>query len=170
MWLVKGSSVRRPTSTRSLIDSDGDTTPRLSSRLSHPPGLSFTISTQSLVHDRGTSFTMLNPSWPWWIHHQVLFLKTSHPTWSIIFCQNKTFCFSRARLSIRKKTFHKIGDQGKVINFPRKEMHQLFSTQLLSPNASSKWERFQNSKEVANAPGLSLCYRRVGLYSTDIKI
>jgi hypothetical protein len=155
MWLVKGSSVRRPTSTRSLIDSDGDTTPRLSSRLSHPPGLSFTISTQSLVHDRGTSFTMLNPSWPWWIHHQVLFLKT---------------CFSRARLSIRKKTFHKIGDQGKVINFPRKEMHQLFSTQLLSPNASSKWERFQNSKEVANAPGLSLCYRRVGLYSTDIKI
>jgi hypothetical protein len=25
-----------------------------------------------------------------------------------------------------------------VINFPRKEMHQLFSTQLLSPNASYK--------------------------------
>jgi hypothetical protein len=28
----------------SLIDSDGDTTPRLSSRASHPPGLSFVIS------------------------------------------------------------------------------------------------------------------------------
>jgi hypothetical protein len=25
-----------------------------------------------------------------------------------------------------------------VISFPRKEMHQLFSTQLLSPNASNK--------------------------------
>jgi hypothetical protein len=54
------------------------------------------------------------------------------------FVQNKTFCFSRARLSIRKKTFHKTGDQGKVINLLRKEMQQLFSTQLLSPNASSK--------------------------------
>jgi hypothetical protein len=51
--------------------------------------------------------------------------------------KNKTFCLSKARLSIRK-AFHKIGDQGKVINFPRKEMHQLFSTQLLSPKASSK--------------------------------
>jgi hypothetical protein len=30
-----------PTSRRSLIDSDGDTTPRLSSRASHPPDLSF---------------------------------------------------------------------------------------------------------------------------------
>jgi hypothetical protein len=28
--------------------------------------------------------------------------------------------------------------QGTIINFPRKEMHQLFSTQLLSPNASYK--------------------------------
>ncbi len=32
MWPVKGSSVSRPTSTRSLSDSDGDTTPKLSSR------------------------------------------------------------------------------------------------------------------------------------------
>jgi hypothetical protein len=29
---------------------------------------------------------------------------------------------------------------------------------------------FKNSKEVANAPGLALCYRRVGLYSINIKI
>jgi hypothetical protein len=127
MWPVKRSSIIKPTSRRSLIDSNRDTTPRLSSRASHPPGLSFIILTQSLVPDRGTSFPMLNPSRPWWIHHQVVFLKTSHPTWSIIFCQNKTLCYSRARLSIRK-TFHKIGDQGKVINLPRKEMHQLFST------------------------------------------
>jgi hypothetical protein len=27
-----------------------------------------------------------------------------------------------------------------------------------------------NSKEVANAPGLALCYRRVGLCSTNIEI
>jgi hypothetical protein len=49
-------------------------------------------------------------------------------------------------------------------------MHLLFSTHFLSPNASNKWERFWNSKEVANAPGLTLCYRRVGLCSTNIKI
>jgi hypothetical protein len=29
---------------------------------------------------------------------------------------------------------------------------------------------FKNSKEVVNAPGLALCYRRVGLCSTDVKI
>jgi hypothetical protein len=36
--------VIKPTSARSLIDSDGDTTPRLSSHASHPPGLSLIIS------------------------------------------------------------------------------------------------------------------------------
>src|SRR5688572_16727144 len=41
--LVKGSSIIKPTSARSLIDSDGDTTPRLPSRASQPPGLSFII-------------------------------------------------------------------------------------------------------------------------------
>jgi hypothetical protein len=41
--------------------------------------------------------------------------------------KNKTFCFSKARLSIIKILFIK-GYQGMVINFPRKEMHQLFST------------------------------------------
>jgi hypothetical protein len=29
---------------------------------------------------------------------------------------------------------------------------------------------FKNSKEVSNAPGLALCYRRVGLCSTNVKI
>jgi hypothetical protein len=53
-----------PPQARSLIDLDGDTTPRLPSRSSHPPGLSFIILTQSLVPGRGTSFLMLNPSWP----------------------------------------------------------------------------------------------------------
>jgi hypothetical protein len=50
--------------------------------------------------------------------------------------KTKHFVFSKARLSI-KILFIK-GYQGRVINFPRKEMHQLFSTQLLSPNASNK--------------------------------
>jgi hypothetical protein len=44
MWPVKGSSIIKPTLTRSLIDSDGDTISRLSSRASHPSGLNFIIS------------------------------------------------------------------------------------------------------------------------------
>jgi hypothetical protein len=43
------------------------------------------LQSQSLVPDRGTSFLMLNPSWPWWIHHQIFFFENSLPTWSIIF-------------------------------------------------------------------------------------
>jgi hypothetical protein len=43
MWPVKRSSIIKPTSVRSLIDSDSDTTPRLLSRASHPPGLVFII-------------------------------------------------------------------------------------------------------------------------------
>jgi hypothetical protein len=42
-----------------------------------------------------------------------------------------------------------------VINFPRKEMHQLFSTQLLSPNASNKMIKILKHKERDNAPGLA---------------
>ena len=49
-------------------------------------------------------------------------------------------------------------------------MQQLFSTQLLSPHASYQVINFENSKEVANAPGLVLCYRRVRQCSTNIKI
>jgi hypothetical protein len=43
MWPVKRSSIIKPTSLRSLIDSDGDTTSRLPSRASHSPGLVFII-------------------------------------------------------------------------------------------------------------------------------
>jgi hypothetical protein len=39
--------------------------------------------------------------------------------------------------------------------FPRKEMHQLFSTQLLSPNASYKVIKILKHKERDNAPGLA---------------
>ena len=34
-------------------------------------------------------------------------------------------------------------------------MHQLFITQLLSPNASDKVKKHLKHKEVANAPGLA---------------
>jgi hypothetical protein len=57
-----------------------------------------------------------------------------------------------------------------VFNFPRKEMHQLFGTQLLSPNASNKVIKILKHKETDNAPGLALCCRGFGIYSTDIKI
>jgi hypothetical protein len=57
-------------------------------------------------------------------------------------------------LSIVKILFMK-GYQGRVINFPRKEMHQLFSTQLLSPNASNKVIKILKHKERDNAPGFS---------------
>jgi hypothetical protein len=43
MWPVKRFSIIKPTSVRSLIDSDGDTTPRLPSHASNPPGLVFII-------------------------------------------------------------------------------------------------------------------------------
>jgi hypothetical protein len=43
-----------------------------------------------------------------------------------------------------------------VINFPRKEMHQLFSTQLLSPNASYKVIKIlKQQRKGVNAPGLA---------------
>jgi hypothetical protein len=83
--------------------------------------------------------------------------------------ENKTFCFSKARLSIIKILFIK-GYQGRVINFPRKEMHQLFSTQLLSPNASYKVINILKHKERDNAPGLALCRRGFGICSTNVKV
>jgi hypothetical protein len=55
------------------------------------------------------------------------------PTLQHHFLRKKTFCLSKAKLSIRK-LFVK---QGLGSN-PRKEMQQELSTQLLSPNASSK--------------------------------
>jgi hypothetical protein len=43
MWQAKRSSINRPTSVWSLIDSERDTTPRLPSRASQPPCLVFII-------------------------------------------------------------------------------------------------------------------------------
>jgi hypothetical protein len=57
-------------------------------------------------------------------------------------------------ISIIKILFIK-GNQGMVINFPRKEMHQLFSTQHVSPNASYKVIKILKHKERDNASGLA---------------
>jgi hypothetical protein len=59
--------------------------------------------------------------------------KNIPPTLQHHFWENKTFCFAKAGLSIRK-LFVKQG----LGNNPRKDMQQEFNTQLLSPNPSSK--------------------------------
>jgi hypothetical protein len=112
---------------------------------------------------------MLNPSWPWWIHHQVFFSKTSLPLCNIIFCKNKTFCFTKARLSIGK-TFCKTGIPRKVIKFKEGNAWIVLAinSYYLMHQASEK--EFKRIKEVANAPGLALVYRWIRLSSTDVKI
>jgi hypothetical protein len=58
-----------------------------------------------------------------------------------------------------------------VINFPRKGMHQLFSTQLLSPNASNKVIKFLKQQgKGGNAPRLSLCCRRFRVHSANVEV
>jgi hypothetical protein len=49
-------------------------------------------------------------------------------------------------------------------------MQQLFSTQLLSPNASYKVIKILKHKERDKAPGLALCCRRLRVCPTDIKL
>jgi hypothetical protein len=49
-------------------------------------------------------------------------------------------------------------------------MQQVFNTQLLSPNASSKVIKILKHKKMDNAPGLALCGRGFEICSTDIKI
>jgi hypothetical protein len=58
-----------------------------------------------------------------------------------------------------------------VISFPRKGMHQLFSTQLLSTNASNKVIKFlKSTRKRGNAPGLALCCRRFRVHSADVEV
>jgi hypothetical protein len=138
IWPVKGSLVSRPTSIRSLSDSDGDTTPRLPSRASHLLDLVFIIFNPKIWYLTEVHFVRC------WTHHghdgstiKFYFWKHPNPSEASSFCFKQNICFSKARLSIRK-LFNKTGNQGRVINCPRKEMHQLFSTQVLSPIASNK--------------------------------
>jgi hypothetical protein len=58
-----------------------------------------------------------------------------------------------------------------VTDLPRKEMHQLFNTQLLSPNASYNMVKIlkqQGKKD--NAPGLALCCRSFCFHTVDVKV
>jgi hypothetical protein len=94
MWLVKRSLIIRPTSTQSLIDSDGDTTARLSSCASHPPGLVFIICNPEIWYLAEVHLCRC------WTHHghdgstiKSFLLKTSHPMWSIIFVLKKQNIF-----------------------------------------------------------------------------
>jgi hypothetical protein len=50
-------------------------------------------------------------------------------------------------------------------------MQQLFSTQLLSPNALSQViKSLKQQGKGVNAPGLALCCRRFWVYSTDVEV
>jgi 2-keto-3-deoxy-6-phosphogluconate aldolase len=61
--------------------------------------------------------------------------------------------FAKAGLNIIKFFSKWVSRKGN--QFSGKEMHQRFSTQLLSPNASNKVIKILKHKEVANAPGLA---------------
>jgi hypothetical protein len=115
-WPVKGFSISRPTSVRSLIDWDGDTTPRLPSRASHPPGLIFIIFNPKIWYLIEVHLVRC------WTHHdhdgsiiKFYFWKRPIPFEASSFVKNKTFLFSKERLSIRKP-FNKTGNQGRVNN------------------------------------------------------
>jgi hypothetical protein len=112
---------------------------------------------------------MLNPSWPWWIPHQVLFSKTSLPLCHIIFCKNKTFFFAKARLSI-VKIFYKTGIQRKVIKFKEGNAGIVLAINSYHLMHQASEKDFKRVKEVANASGLALVYRWFRLSSTDVKI
>jgi hypothetical protein len=116
MWPVKRSSIIKPTSVRSLIDSDGDTTLRHPSRASHPPGLIFIIFNPKIWY---LSEVHLVRCWNLHGHDgsTIKFYFWKHPIPSEVssFVKTKTFLFSKARLSIRKP-FNKTGNQGRVNN------------------------------------------------------
>jgi hypothetical protein len=112
---------------------------------------------------------MLDPSWPWWIRHQVLFSTTSLPLCHIIFGKNKTFFFARARLSIIK-TFYKTGIVRKVIKFKEGNAGIVLAINSYHLMHQASEKDFKRVKGVANAPGLALVYRWFRLSSTDVKI
>jgi hypothetical protein len=114
MWPVKRSSISKPTSVQSLIDSDEDTTPRLPSCASHPPGLSFIISHPNVWYLAEVHLVRC------WTHHdhdgstiKFYFWKPPIPSEASSFVKTKTFLFSKARLRMRK-LFNKIDNQGMV--------------------------------------------------------
>jgi hypothetical protein len=87
------SSIIKPTSRRSLIDSDGDTTPRLSSRASHPPGLSFIISNPKFGTWQMYIFFDVEPITAMMDPPSSFILKISHPLEASSFVKTKHFVF-----------------------------------------------------------------------------
>jgi hypothetical protein len=166
MWPVKGSSVIKPTSARSLIDSDGDTTPRLSSRASHPPGLSFIVSNPKFGTSQRYIFSDVEPIMAMMDPPSSFVFESIPPTLQHHLWENKTFYFSKAKLSIRK-TFCKTGIK-EIIQGRRCSNSLAHNSYHLMHQVSEK--DFKRNKEVANAPGLALCYRWIRLGSADIEI
>jgi hypothetical protein len=124
MWPVKGSSVSRPTSVRSLIDLDRDTTARLPSRASQPPDLVFIIFNPKIWYLIEVHLVRC------WTHHghdgstiKFYFCKHPIPSEASSFIKTKTFLFSKARLSIRK-LFNKTGNQERVNSSIRNLFHR----------------------------------------------
>jgi hypothetical protein len=114
MWPVKRSSIIKPTSVRSLIDSDEDTTPRLPSRASHPPGLVFINFKPKIWYLTEVHLVRC------WTHHghdgstiKFYFWKHPIPSQASSFVEIKTFLFSTKKLSTRK-LFNKTSNQGRV--------------------------------------------------------
>ena len=169
MWPDKRSSIIKPTSRRSLIDSDGDTTPRLSFSCKSP------ARSQLNIFNPKTWYLTEVHLFRCWIHHghdgsTIKFYFQKHPSHfaSSSFVKTKHF-FSKAKLSITK-TFCKTWIQREVIIFKEGNAgiglaHNFYH---LMHQASEK--DFKRNKEVTNAPGLALCYWWIRLGSVDIKI
>jgi hypothetical protein len=111
-----------------------------------------------------------------WTHHghdgstiKFCFWKTSLPLCIIIFCKNKAFCFSKAKLSIRK-TFCKTGIQRKIIKSKEGNAGIVLAHNSYHLMHQASEKGFKRSKEVANAPRLALCYLWIRLGPADIKI
>jgi hypothetical protein len=84
-------------------------------------------------------------------------------------CLKQKILFSKARLSIRKPLSKTGIKEWEIV--PRKEMQQLFITQLLSPNASSQViKSFKVTRKGVNTPGLAFCCRRLRICSTNTKV
>jgi hypothetical protein len=102
MWPVKGSSVSRTTSTWSLSDSDGDTTPRLPSRASHPLGLIFIIYNPKFGTCQRYIFSDVEPIMSMMDSPSSLLFENFPSHMKHHSCLKQNILFSKARLSIRK--------------------------------------------------------------------
>jgi hypothetical protein len=169
MWLVKRSSIIKPTSTWSLINLDGNTTPILPSRASHPPSLVFIINNPKFGSWQRYIFSDVEPIMAMMDSPSSLFFENFPSHMKHHLCLKQNILFSKARLSIRKPLTKTCIKEWETV--PRKEMQQLFITQLLSPNASSQViKSFKVTRKGVNAPGLALCCRRLRFCSTNIKV